>query len=427
MNPLPGWVTRAGGPRILVSLVFLTAVLLRLVYLFGFSEPDYRTQDEVDYLAAATTLWEHGVFGYEPETPTAEIPVLYPIFLAPWVGVFGHGARVVLAVQTIIAGLAAVLSALTAFRIRGLLGAGIAGCFAATYVPSLLLSARFLTETLALFWLALGIYLLVRASGNDGARAVPRAVAIGVVFGLLALTRVVTIPLVLAAVAVMSFSAIRQSGARRAWLLPVLALLVAGAVYAPWPLRNRVSLGKDVILLDGEKDKVNIVAYYTAEGVAQGMSLTEARLWSRTFTGSGQTRPETDPATFFRHFTQRLGIMFGAHAVLGLPFPFAGSRLPVPVLVNAWHFAWCPLLLSGVLMCTVSGIRRLDPTRLGVVLIPLALLLVHALVHALPRYQLLVYSAWSAAAGVGWADLSSRFIRPGKASTTTLPPVDCHE
>jgi lipopolysaccharide/colanic/teichoic acid biosynthesis glycosyltransferase len=40
-------------------------------------------------------------------------------------------------------------------------------------------------------------------------------------------------------------------------------------------------------------------------------------------------------------------------------------------------------------------------------LLPLALLLLHALLHALPRYQLLIFFSWTAAAGVGWGGLLS--------------------
>ncbi len=402
-NGLPGG--QVSRLRVIVSLVFVVAVLLRLLYLFGFAEPDYRTQDEIDYLAAASTLWEYGVFGYDPATPTAEIPILYPLFLAPLVGVFGHGARAILVIQAILAALAAVFSALAAGRVRGAAGAIVAGALAATYVPSLLLSARFLTETLGVFWLSLGLYLLVRASEKKGAGSPVLAMAIGAVFGLSALTRVISLPLILVAAAVLGLSASRSSGLRRAWVLPLITILVATAVYASWPVRNRISLGKDILLLEGEKEKVDIVAYYTAEGVSRGMSLTEARLWSRTFTGPEQRCPSTNPKTFIRHFSQRLGIMIGAHPVLELPFPFAGSRLPVPGWVNAWHFTWCPVVLVGVILCAGAGLQRVDPARLGLVLVPLALLLLHSLVHALPRYQHLIFSGWTAAAGVGWAGL----------------------
>lgn len=65
--------------------------------------------------------------------------------------------------------------------------------------------------------------------------------------------------------------------------------------------------------------------------------------------------------------------MLGAHPVLGLPFPFAGSRLSVPAWVNAFHFIWNPFVLMGVLLCTASAAKGRDAKGLGLVLLPLAL------------------------------------------------------
>jgi hypothetical protein len=92
--------------------------------------------------------------------------------------------------------------------------------------------------------LLLLLWLSITAPGNPGLR---RAVTFGLALGAAGLLSAVLLP-VLAVWLLVPFITTPSNGRRKEWLrFAIPACLIAGIVYAPWVIRNRIALGAPVL------------------------------------------------------------------------------------------------------------------------------------------------------------------------------------
>lgn len=237
MNKQKGWVPEFKISRA-VPFVVALAFLLRAVFGFSqFSKP-LETLDQDRYLPFAKSLWAGEGFTWNGR-PTAYRPPLYPLILAPLVGVFGEtgGFRISLVLMQASLGAATtwlviniarkIATSSEMARMSGLLAG-----FLTAADPVLLSQASLpMTETLAAFLLAVSLFFVVK----------DLSIPAGISFGLSALCRpslMACASLVVLGLICFSYSNLRQ-GIKTASIM-VVSLLV---VILPWGIRNYFAIG----------------------------------------------------------------------------------------------------------------------------------------------------------------------------------------
>lgn len=356
-----------------------------------------RSSDETAYRLLAQNLTSSGTLGFTPDQPSAFLPPLYPLFLALLQGPEESDFERALAVQLVIGGLCTLLIVRLGLRLGGPAAAWASGIFAFSFVPAMKAPAHFLTEPLASLLLLFSLLWADCSLQRDRLRAMAMS---GGSYALAALTRAVTFPLVLVSA---GFLFLRSRDWRLHALRAGVLLAVFALIYSPWVIRNRIHLDQWLLLTE-QGSTVRRVAFQTAELIDDGVSFDEAR----RIVLKGEDPLPAMPAEIpwrvsLRHVGQRLLIMLGWHSGLDRPWLLPGHRVYAPPLLRTFHHVWIFLLQCGVVLALAQVLRRRALRLLHVVAVPGALLAVHALVHALPRYQFVPFLVWSVAAGVGWA------------------------
>ncbi len=215
-------------------------VVLRLGFALGYWTNQPLTRDEREYLSLARSLAAGAGFTYDadmlggPIEPFGRAPG-YPAFLAIAGGGGAPGSRVpdpVKVVQSLIGGLAVVLTGMVAWRLAGPRAGRSAAVIAACYPPLVWIAAYALSE--ALFWpMAMGVVLLFdRIPSVDRRRAAWPAIACGVLAGAAVLVR----PALLVMLPMAFVWLLWKRLLRGAILLAVGSTLVI----VPWTIRNYV-------------------------------------------------------------------------------------------------------------------------------------------------------------------------------------------
>ena len=185
----------------------------------------------------ATTLVDHGTFGFLPDVPSAYTQPLYGWFLAGLYLPFGRSWLAVGLAQIVVA----VATALVVFEIGRLLRSTAVGLVAAlltTLHPYVIWhDVHANREVLDGLMLALLVLCALRAYDEDW---LPLAAATGCVAGVAILgnARLALLPLLLAV-----YVAWRARPAGRALLTAALLIVGAAAVVAPWVARNKIEVG----------------------------------------------------------------------------------------------------------------------------------------------------------------------------------------
>jgi hypothetical protein len=185
----------------------------------------------------ATTLVDHGTFGFLPDVPSAYTQPLYGWFLAGLYLPFGRSWLAVGLAQIVVA----VATALVVFEIGRLLRSTAVGLVAAlltTLHPYVIWhDVHANREVLDGLLLALLVLCALRAYDED---SLPLAAATGCVAGVAILgnARLALLPLLLAV-----YVAWRVRPAGRALLTAALLIAGAAVVVAPWVARNKIEVG----------------------------------------------------------------------------------------------------------------------------------------------------------------------------------------
>ncbi|RIK11199.1 MAG: hypothetical protein DCC49_01250 [Acidobacteria bacterium] len=182
--------------------------------------------------------------------PSATYPPGYPLFIAPFVALFGEAGRAVVAAQWLVGGAAAVLVARIARVIYGPSVAVVAGLGAATAPQLAMWEAYPISDVLGLSLLLLGVFCLVTALPPIEAPAevqskwqrIGRAGAAGAALGASALVRPLSLSLGLPAVLWIVSPWIRASKRLRASMI-LCAIAGMLVVIAPWGIRNAAEFG----------------------------------------------------------------------------------------------------------------------------------------------------------------------------------------
>lgn len=416
-RPGSRWLSQLRRPVVALAVIFVLALTPKAVFFAvkGWVGP---SPDEIRYLNLADNLKQHGELGMRPGHPTSRDPAVYPLFLSMFSGSSGpltmestwsDVPRLALYVQMVLSALSACLVYVLASRLGGTAAGWLAGLISASYVPTMLLPSRFLTETLTVF-LLLTVMLLADTWIAHSADRSSRwyACLSGAAFAMLALTRAVTFPLILVTVIFVLWVQRRQFS--RAAASVAIALAAFAVCYSPWVIRSQIAFGEPR-LLPSKGASARFLAYHTAEEVDTGLTLTAAResafaaLAERLAAEDDRmTIPITMTASrYWEHAVQRMRIMLGAHPCLELPFPFAGQHVYASTPMRWFNYLWSLGLFAALLSGLVVAVSRQDWRRLHVFAIPFAIVLGYSLVHAIPRYQSVPYAGWAAVGGLGAA------------------------
>lgn len=224
-------------------VVALAAALPRIAVLAR--EREVILEDFVDKSDRfATTLVEHGTFGFLPDVPSAYTQPLYGWFLAALYFPFGRSWLAVGLAQVAVA-VATALVVLEIGRRLGSVGIGATAALITTLHPYVVWhdvhANREILDGLVLALLVLcALVAFERAS-------IEMAVVTGGVAGLAVLgnARLVLLPLVVGA-----FVAWRVPGGAKAFLTFVAVIAAAALVVSPWVLRNKNEVGCFAITTD---------------------------------------------------------------------------------------------------------------------------------------------------------------------------------
>lgn len=408
-------------PTFAMVCVFLIDVVPKvLLILFVGTE---MSPDAKQYLDSAATLWTDATYGLTPGEPWAGRPILYPLILSPFVGLFGPLPLPALYLQAAMSGLAACIAYCLGRRLGGSLAGVCSGLFYATYVPLMLFPRLFLSETIVVFlalWCLLAVdYMLCAEEARTKA---VWAIAVGVSYALLALSREVAFPLLVLSLVI--FAIYRRASPRASFRIASLAAIAFAATYCPWVVRNCITLERPILLssresvlqdvADGKASTFDI-ATATAELTREGRSFREARAEFKRMAARGERiqSPEVLSLRYARDCGQRFCILLGAHPCLRLPFPFTGQWVngAAPRILRWFSFPhtlamWLCVLVGAV----ITAIRR-DLRLLHTLAIPFVLMCIYSLVHAIPRYQVPSYAALCVPAGVGLSLMLRRLYR----------------
>lgn len=227
---------------LILALIFVLALLVRLLYIGGNAER--LESDELEYDRLAMNLAESkGYINSTDGLPTALRPPAYPAMLALIYKIFGHNYFLVRIIQAVISALTVCLLYLIAGKIFNRITAAFTGIFSSFYMTFVVSAGLLYTETVFTFLLVLITYLLI-IKDEPG---IGRFCAIGFLCGLLALTR--------SAGLAVPFLAIFYAAVKTKKLnLPVKKLVLAGTllllcfstVVLPWTVRNYTAFGKFV-------------------------------------------------------------------------------------------------------------------------------------------------------------------------------------
>ena len=234
----------ASVPRTVWLLLALAlAVRVAVVLLTGDFRP---VADPAEYDRYARALADTGSFpgsGLPVEGPTAYRPPAYPLFLGALYEVFGPSWTAARLVQALVGTLTVALTGLLALQLFGRSVALAALALGAVFLPLATVGASLLTEPL-LVPLVLGA-VCATLHARSAAQPARWLVLAGALAGLATLTRpnaaLLVVPLALGALQGVRPSAYGAGVRRRAWA-PVVVVLAAVLVVAPWTVRNAVTL-----------------------------------------------------------------------------------------------------------------------------------------------------------------------------------------
>jgi 4-amino-4-deoxy-L-arabinose transferase-like glycosyltransferase len=148
-----------------VTLLFLSALLVRVGYALFFVEPEYLLiEDQALYIQLAQQFPNSGFLGVTPE----RVPG-YPLFIASIHTIFGEGLWNVISIQILLDSISCVVIALMA---KSLFSKGfwVAGILSAINLNMVILSASLLPDTLFLFLFILFLFSLLQYLKNEQSR-----------------------------------------------------------------------------------------------------------------------------------------------------------------------------------------------------------------------------------------------------------------
>jgi 4-amino-4-deoxy-L-arabinose transferase-like glycosyltransferase len=285
-------VASVGRPRLLVTVLLLTALCLRLGAVAATPDLDTRGGDVADYDRHGRSL--AAGHGYPDSViapaggPTALRPPAYPFFLGGIYAITSNSVDAARIAQALVGTVTVALIGLLALRLWGRREALAALALAAVYPPLIAFGSSLLSEALFIPF-ALGALLCILEHRRD--QHDRWAIAAGILIGLAALTRANGLLLLIPTV--LGLWTLRPRLSRRAAAAPAIALLAAILTVAPWTIRNALVLDEFV--------PVSLQAGYTLAGTYNDESRDDStfpgawRIPQRAYYPNADRRPFEEP------------------------------------------------------------------------------------------------------------------------------------
>lgn len=223
-----------------LRLILLVAIAVRAVWIA--LVPVEPVSDSFAYVTFARTLVDHGVYGWEPEVPSAFWPVGTSAVVALSFWLLGDSYAGVVALN-LVAGVGSVFFVHRLGEVYfGARAAGWAALAMAVWPNLVMFTTVVSSELFFIFLTVAGLYLWERRTGGRWVGAL----LAGAVWGLACYVR----PVALLIPAALAIAALPQGGAAtvRAVLRGGLAVGVMLLLAAPWSYRNHVALGEPVFI-----------------------------------------------------------------------------------------------------------------------------------------------------------------------------------
>lgn len=215
------------------ATIIVVSLSLSLRVLWALVVPMVPISDQVAYITQATTIVEHGVFGWTPDAPSAFWAVGTAGFYAGLFSIFGVSHVPIIIAQTIMGVLLVAVVMVIARRLQGETVSVVVGFLLAVW-PSLIIYTTVAASEL-LFLLLMALATLVWIQDTDW--PVRRGILVGLFLGCAALVRPIAMLLPLFFFVSTIFSQDR-SQLRQHALAATIAALAMAATIAPWTARN---------------------------------------------------------------------------------------------------------------------------------------------------------------------------------------------
>jgi 4-amino-4-deoxy-L-arabinose transferase-like glycosyltransferase len=234
---------RMDDPQCFVPLAWVVTALAlatRLIVLISFWPMWIWQSGQVqdDWNKLAINLVTSGTFGFVPDQPTIERGPIFPLLEIPLYFLFSERyagwSIALLVLDTFTCGLLVLLGR----RLWGNRAALLAGVFYAIHLPLVYYTAAIQQFTVVLPLVFLWFYFVSKWDLCPLTK--PPSVALGLISGVLMLSKGVYLPVALGAAVAFLWLNWRRRGGRLVVRSLAVALLVAGLLVAPWTYRNYV-------------------------------------------------------------------------------------------------------------------------------------------------------------------------------------------
>jgi len=216
-----------------VFSIFTIALLIRVAFILTLQDGFYFL-DSVEYSRAAVSLLMNGELGEAYHRPPG-----YPVFLAGIYLFFGEGILAVRIAESVMGALLAVVIALIGMRVGGKIAGALAGILWSIYPLGIFVAGLVYPTGLLTMLLAGGVFCILSEPQRE--LSANRVFVAGVLLGL----AVLTIPAVLATLAVIALWIISWARGKRLLLVSVL-FLGSALIVVPWTIRDYYIYGRIV-------------------------------------------------------------------------------------------------------------------------------------------------------------------------------------
>jgi hypothetical protein len=400
-NRLTVWFFKAGSPQQWLVAIMIAALLVRIPVMI-WPSPLY---SDMFYYHRAAAMLAHGAAGAWGRNG---LGIFYApgesLWLAPWIALFGDHGWVIPASNTFLT-LAALPLLYAAFATVSQAGARASTAMLALFPSLVLWSGTAGHESAEICILAILLFLYTRIVATATLRrALLLWVAFGFVFGAGSLVRP-TFPLLFAMTVITVF--VKSSDWRRATAGPLLALVCATVIIAPWTIRNYREYGRFCLiaanggtsLLGVVDPHSNGIDDYIPTDFAKGIDIVERdRLSMRRAVHFIAADPQRIARLAVIKFVREWGsdVSSSIDAVVGVP-PRGGET--VKHAIQAALTLFYAAFVCAWMLASLPRRPEANATPVGLwcsswVLITIAL---HLVFPALARYH---YSVLPLAAGV---------------------------
>jgi len=225
--------------------ILLLALVIRLAAIPAVHRVSY-TSDEKEYIAMGNTILERGIF-IDTNGDRAVRAPFFPIFTAGLLAAAGEALLPLHVVGALLGMLNVLLVYLLTQKFWVNRSAALTAALGAAVYPGLVIYSTLLQSETVYMTFVLGVFLAVIAYGEKPTAV--RALLVGLLCGLAALTRVVFFGFIPVVILTAVFQ--RPLASRRRVVAAATILLAAALTIAPWTIRNMRTLGEYVTICSG--------------------------------------------------------------------------------------------------------------------------------------------------------------------------------